>query len=563
MLMGETGPAPLALGQMAMGLFGGLALFLFGMGQMTDALKAVAGGGMKRLLGRLTRNRFVGAFTGAFVTAVIQSSSVTTVLVVGFLSAGLLNLHQSIGVIMGANIGTTVTAQVIAFKVTKYALILIAAGFSLLFLSKRDGLRQTGNAVMGLGLIFFGMGLMSDAAGPLRNYEPFIDAMQAMQNPALAILVAAAFTALVQSSSATTGIVIVLASQGFITLEAGIALAFGSNIGTCVTAGVAAIGKPRTAVQAALVHLLFNVLGVLIWLPFIGDLAEAVRLFSPSATELVGTERLAAEVPRQVANAHTAFNLANTLLFIWFVTPMAWLVRKLAPEKAPTLPKRARPKYLDEAALETPAIALDLMRREAVRLSRHVNALVETSLAKPELPADLSRQAEEDRLLYRAILNYGRKLLRRSLPEEESDELANLLSISSHLGDQADTLAINLSAALRQLDRSGMQPSEETRAALAEFFCFVAESLGTVTDALEKAEPELALAVIELKPEVQRRARALERRLSDRLAADDPNRVALYALETRVVEVGRRLYYFSKRIAKRLVPEPKPPPPED
>jgi phosphate:Na+ symporter len=556
MLMGETGPAPLQLGQMAMELFGGLALFLYGMGQMTDALKAVAGGGMKGLLRQLTRNRFFGAFTGAFVTAVIQSSSVTTVLVVGFLSAGLLNLQQSIGVIMGANIGTTITAQVIAFKITKYALILIAAGFALLFLSKRDSLRQVGNSVMGLGLIFFGMGLMSDATGPLRSYPPFIDAMQAMQEPALGILAAAGFTALVQSSSATTGIVIVLASQGFITLEAGIALAFGSNIGTCVTAGFAALGKPRTAVQAALVHLLFNALGVLIWLPFIADLAEFVRSFSPSAVHLGGTERLAAEVPRQVANAHTAFNLVNTLIFIWFVTPMAWLVQKLAPERAPKLPERARPKYLDETALETPAISLALMRREVIRLSRHVNSLVETGLFGDRGridPGRLQTRAEQDRLLHRAILDYGRKLLRSSLSEEDSKEIALLLSITSHLGDQADTLAINLVAALKQLKEIGHEPSEETRNALADFFAFVAEGLSTVTDALEQDEPELARAVIELKPEVRRRSHALKDRLSARLGADAPGRVDLFALESRVVEVGRRLYYFAKRIAKKLV----------
>ncbi|MCU7860160.1 MAG: Na/Pi symporter, partial [Candidatus Thiodiazotropha sp. (ex Lucinoma kastoroae)] len=232
-------------GVMGMKLFGGLALFLFGMEQMADALKAVAGERMKGILAKLTSNRFTGAATGAFVTAIIQSSSVTTVLVVGFITAGLMSLSQSIGVIMGANIGTTITAQIVAFKVTKAALLMIGVGFSMLFASKQDRIKHYGAMLMGLGMVFFGMSVMSDAMKPLRTYQPFLDLMISMENPLVGILVAAGFTGLVQSSSATTGIVIVMASQGFITLPAGIALAFGANIGTCVTAMLASIGKPR------------------------------------------------------------------------------------------------------------------------------------------------------------------------------------------------------------------------------------------------------------------------------------------------------------------------------
>ncbi|MGB5465682.1 MAG: Na/Pi symporter, partial [Sedimenticolaceae bacterium] len=199
-------------GTMLMQLLGGLALFLFGMDQMSDALKAVAGERMKAVLAKLTTNRYMGAITGAFVTAIIQSSSVTTVLVVGFITAGLMSMSQSIGVIMGANIGTTITAQIVAFKVTKAALLMVAVGFGMSFISKNDKIRQYGNMLMGLGLIFFGMSIMSDAMKPLRTYQPFLDLMVTMENPFVGILTAAAFTALIQSSSATTGIVIVMAS---------------------------------------------------------------------------------------------------------------------------------------------------------------------------------------------------------------------------------------------------------------------------------------------------------------------------------------------------------------
>ena len=282
--------------QMGMGLFGGLAIFLFGMEQMTATLKAVAGDGMKRILARLTTNRFKAVGAGAFVTAVIQSSSVTTVLVVGFVSAGLMSLQQSIGMIMGAEIGTTVTAQIIAFKVTGYALVAVAVGFAMQFFSKHERVCQYGLMIFGFGLIFFGMFLMGEAMKPLRTHQPFIELMGSMENPLLAILVSAAFTGLIQSSSATTAIIIMLAKSGFISLDAGIALAFGANIGTCVTALLASIGKPREAVQTAMVHLTFNVAGVLLWVGFIDQLAALVTSLSPAHTDVLdATERLMAE----------------------------------------------------------------------------------------------------------------------------------------------------------------------------------------------------------------------------------------------------------------------------
>jgi phosphate:Na+ symporter len=264
----------MAWGMMTVELLGGLAIFLFGMLQMEEGLKAVAGERMKGILARLTVNRFMGVGTGALVTAVIQSSSVTTVLVVGFISAGLMSLSQSVGVIMGANIGTTITAQIVAFKITKAALGMIAVGFAMLFIARSDRIKHYGEMLMGLGMVFFGMHVMSEAMEPLRSYQPFLDLMKSMDNPLVGVLIATAFTALIQSSSASTGIVIVMAGQGFISLQAGIALAFGANIGTCATALLAVIGKPREAVRAALVHLGFNVCGVLIWLPFIGFIAD-------------------------------------------------------------------------------------------------------------------------------------------------------------------------------------------------------------------------------------------------------------------------------------------------
>ena len=333
---------------LVMALFGGLAMFLYGMEQMSDGLQSAAGDKLKDVLAGLTRNRFLGAITGAFVTAVLNSSSVTTVLVVGFISAGFMTLTQSVGIIMGANIGSTFTAQIVAFNVTQYSLLLVALGFFMLFTAKTERIRHYGSMIMGLGLIFYGMGVMGEAMNPMRTYEPFLELMVKMENPLLGILVGAVFTGLVQSSAATTGIAIVMATEGLISLPAGIALSFGANIGTCVTAILAAIGKPAEAVRAAVVHITFNIAGVLLWVMFIPQLAEFIVNISPSAVELTGKEKMAAEVPRQIANAHTVFNLANTLVFIWITPLFAKLAVFLVPEKPVEEKVIIKPKYLEK-----------------------------------------------------------------------------------------------------------------------------------------------------------------------------------------------------------------------
>ena len=344
---GFTDPGPL---QLAFGLLGGLALFLFGMGQMADSLKVVAGDRMKSILARLTRHRVAGVLTGAFVTAVIQSSSVTTVLVVGFISAGLMTLTQSVGVILGADIGTTITAQIIAFNIKEYSLLLVAMGFLVMFVARREAARRYGTAIMGLGLVFLGMGIMGESMKPLRTWQPFLEVMSGLENPWLGIAVGALFTALVQSSSATIGIIIVLGSQGLVSLPAGIALLLGANVGTTATALLASIGRPREAQRSAVIHLIFKVLGVLIWVFLIDQLMWLAVQASPSSPELTGSARLAAETPRQIANAHTLFNVANTLLFLPFVNGFVWLVRRLLPDRKDG-DHRVRIKYLDDGLI--------------------------------------------------------------------------------------------------------------------------------------------------------------------------------------------------------------------
>ena len=555
---GDNGDADIDWTTMGMGLFGGLALFLFGMDQMADALKAVAGERMKDILGRLTTNRFMGALTGAFVTAVINSSSVTTVLLVGFISAGLMSLAQSVGVIMGANIGSTVTAQLIAFKVTEAALLMIGVGFVMLFVSKRERIRQYGGMLMGLGLVFFGMGVMSDAMSPLRTYEPFLELMEEMENPFVGILVAALFTGLIQSSAATTGIVIVMASQGLVNLPTGIALAFGANIGTCATAALAAIGKPREAVRAAVVHVLFNVAGVLVWVGFIDQLAEFVRWMSPQYPELSGTARLAAEVPRQVANAHTMFNVANTLLFIWFTSQFARVAEWLVPDKP--LGEEAlvvRAKYLDDELLATPSLALDRVRLETL----HMGELVQGMMARimpailsgnKETLHDIERMDDDVDRLHAQIIDYLGKVSRLSLTQAQTKELLRLMDAVNDLENIGDIIETNLVVLGHERIDEGVSISQPTREVLTNFHVAVNRAVESAVQAVAQKNELAARSVTSMKQEISHIADSAAAHQAQRLVAEEPNRIPAYTIEIDIIEKLKRIYYFAKRMAKTV-----------
>ncbi|MCU7873233.1 MAG: Na/Pi cotransporter family protein [Candidatus Thiodiazotropha sp. (ex Lucinoma borealis)] len=547
-------------GVMGMKLFGGLALFLFGMEQMADALKAVAGERMKGILAKLTSNRFMGAATGAFVTAVIQSSSVTTVLVVGFITAGLMSLSQSIGVIMGANIGTTITAQIVAFKVTKAALLMIGVGFSMLFASKQDRIKHYGAMLMGLGMVFFGMSVMSDAMKPLRTYQPFLDLMISMENPLVGILVAAGFTGLVQSSSATTGIVIVMASQGFITLPAGIALAFGANIGTCVTAMLASIGKPREAVRAAMVHVIFNVAGVLVWLMFIPHLAEFVTSFSPTHPELSGIERLGAETPRQIANAHTIFNIANTLIFIWFTAQLARVVEWLIPDRLLEEEGLAvSAKYLDDELLSTPSLALDRVRLEVLHMGEKVQDML--SRIMPAILTgdrktldDVAQLDDEVDILYEQIIDYLGKISKQSMTDNQTAEFLALMEAVGDLENIGDTIETNMVALGHERIDHGFSISEPTKQVLNGFHKVVRKSVDGAVQAVSQVNSQVAQSVIAMKEEINKMAESAAVHQASRLVAEEPNRIAAYTTEVDIIEKQKRIYYFAKRMAKSVIP---------
>ncbi len=545
----------LEIGAILMGLAGGLAIFLYGMELMTNALKASSGQRLKKLLARMTTNRFKGVLAGAITTAIIQSSSVTTVLVVGFVSAGLMKLEQTIPIIMGASIGTTVTAQIIAFKITHYALAIIFIGFVMHFISRNEVVQRTGTMIFGFGMIFFGMSLMGDATAPLRDYPPFIELLREMDHPIYGILFAAIFTAVVQSSSATTGVIIMLASQGLISLEQGIALVFGANIGTCVTALLAAIGNSRDALRTALVHVSFNTIGVIVWYFFIPQFAELIRYISPSHPELQGIARLAAETPRQIANAHTLFNVGNTILFIGFTHQFAKLVTWMVPVTKEEKAGKIRPKYLDPNLVDTPALALDRVRMEIGRMAEHVLPMVRkgTEAAIAGSSADLTELARMDSQvdqLHGPIVEYLREVARQDLTSEEADLVYHYLAIASYYESIGDTLKLNLVHIGQKRLRGEVVISDETRRLFEKLVDELIPLLELATRAVTRWDREAARDVIRAKNRINELSQQIERHITRRMAADAPQRRLTYQIESELLENLKRVYYFTKRIGK-------------
>jgi phosphate:Na+ symporter len=357
---------------------------------------------------------------------------------------------------------------------------------------------------MGLGLLFLGMDQMSNATDPLRTYDPFIDLMAKTDNPLWGILLGAGLTALVQSSSATTGIVIMLASQGFLSLEGGIALAIGANIGTCFTAVLSALGKPVEAVRAAVVHVLFNVLGALLWIFFIPELADWARSLSPASAHLEGVARLAAETPRQIANANTLFNIANTAVMLMFTGPIARLAVKLVPDRPVTEPETIQPKYLDPVYLETPSVGIDRVRLELVHMGERVVDMLEEAQGafKAHSHEGLKQAAARDQdidELHRALLRYTRELGRLELTSEETRWLGRLITVSNFLESTGDLVARGL---IQQADHAvdlGKQPS---MADVGGVLQTVVGAFEDVLRAIEAEDYEGARAVAARKREI-------------------------------------------------------------
>lgn len=540
---------------MFMWLAGGLALFLFGMEQMVKGLLVVAGDKMKRMLGKLTTNRVMGAITGAGITAVIQSSSVTSVLVVGFVSAGLMSVGQAAGVIMGANLGTTITAQIVAFKITNVALLMVAVGFVIQFSAKLRKKKALGDLIMGLGLIFFGMNIMSEGMEPLREYQPFLDLMTQMQNPFLGLLVGLVFTALVQSSSATIAIVIVMASNGFLTLPAGIALSLGADIGTTVTAMLATIGKSREALRTAMIHVQFNILGALIWLPFIPELADLASYISASNFIDDGSmSSLAANTPREIANANTLFKLSAVILFLPCIPLFLWLVYKLFP----VMPSEKgigefKSEFLDPALLSTPTLAMKTVNLELEHYQKQVGLYYKRLVSMIASP-NIDRLAREDLTIQR-LRSYQGQLIaylgqagQEQLSEEEQKEYMKLVNVVNNLESMLEAIHSHLQLVLHEMIQENIKPSETMLNLVGHLTSEVGKSMENALRSIYAGDREAAMSVLAIKKTIDHLIQDALKHQIKRFKPDQ-ERLKIFRYEMQLVDGFKQLHTLSKRIA--------------
>lgn len=418
---------------MLFGLLGGLGLFIYGMRTLSDGLQKMAAERLRRLLEVLTTNPAMGVLVGAVVTALLQSSSATTVMVVGFVNAGLMTLHQAAGVIMGANIGTTVTAQIIALKATNLALPAIAFGMVVMLAGHKQRVRFLGQTMIGFGLLFLGMSTMTGAMKPLAHMPWFAELTATLsRNRLLGVLTGVGLTGLVQSSSATIGILQGLAGEGIISLSSALPILFGDNIGTCVTALLSSIGASLAARRAALIHLTFNILGTILFMLFLPILLPLVRF--------LGTDPV-----HQIANTHTLFNVTNTLIQLPFVSVLVFIATRLLPGRVDT---PQRPQYLDHRFLETPAFALEQVNKELILMGRKASQTVDLAIDglihdNEELVKEAFRLEQEVNQLERDITHYLVALSKRSLNDEESEAISLMLNVVNDLeriGDHGENI---------------------------------------------------------------------------------------------------------------------------
>jgi len=443
------------------GLMGGLGMFLFGMNLGADGLQKIAGKKMKSILGTFTNNRYMGVITGILVTAVTQSSSATTVMLVGFVNASLMTISQTLSVIFGANIGTTITVQLIAFEISHFALLMIGAGFILKF-SRNKTVLYAGDIIMGFGFIFYGMKIMSVSMSPLRSFPAFREMLLSFSNyPISAIIGSMLFTALIQSSGATIGLVVVFASQGLITLHASIPLILGAHTGTCITGWIAALGGSAAAKKTALLNVLYNLIGTVIFLPFLYE------YLSFSDFVVWCTAPFSSSPAREVANAHMISAILKMIVMFPFYDQIIKLTHLLIPEEPSEESMRSvKTKYLSESLLKSPELALGNVAREILRMAGHVEFMMEKvpemiSYGREETIQEVSFREEKVDTAQYEITKYLSSLSEESLTEEQTSVMMRYMSIINELEGQADLIHKIIVPFARAKAREEIRFSEE------------------------------------------------------------------------------------------------------
>lgn len=441
-------------------MLGGLALFLYGMTMMSNGLELAAGNKMKTILEKLTANRFIGVAVGALITAIIQSSSATTVMVVGFVNAGLMELKSAVWIIMGANIGTTITGQLIAIDITALAPVIAFVGVALIAFFKSKKLDAFGTVIAGLGILFMGMDIMSGAMEPLRDSPTFVSMVSSFENPLIGILVGAGFTALIQSSSASVGILQALARSGVVTLPSAIYVLYGQNIGTCITSVLASIGTTRNAKRATIIHLSFNIIGTVIFV-----IISMLTPFADFMASLTPTN-----IPAQIANVHTIFNVVTTIILLPFGIKLVKLTYKILPEKA-GLEDKMTVKYLDASVFtndyyigRSAIVNRQLFNETQNMLSEvqlNVQRAFELMLNYDEAKHnEILKHEEYIDYLNKEIIQYTTTAISSEFPIEESQSIGLFLKTSGDLERVGDH-AINIAQRAKQLYENDEHFSDE------------------------------------------------------------------------------------------------------
>ncbi len=444
-------------------LLGGLGLFLYGMQMMSNGLEAAAGNKMKRILERLTSNRILGVVVGAIITAVIQSSSATTVMVVGFVNSGMMTLQQAVWIIMGANIGTTITGQLIALDVGAIAPLFAFLGVAMIVFVKKEKIHHFGKIIAGLGILFIGMDMMSSSMVPLRESEAFVSLMTRFSNPILGILAGAIFTAIIQSSSASVGILQALASSGVIGLPQAVYVLFGQNIGTCITALLAAIGTSRNAKRTTIIHLSFNIIGTILF--------TVICMVTPFVPLM---ESLTPNVASQIANTHTIFNITTTLLLLPFGRKLAKMATKILPDLPeekedtmhlefiqPIIPIENR----GETKIGISAIAINAIRNELVRMTKMTKENISLSFeavksGKTTLLEDVRDREEYIDFLNKEISKYISRMLVKERNPKDSQYMSALFKVCGNLERIGDH-AVNICEYTKRIEERGIVFSPE------------------------------------------------------------------------------------------------------
>ena len=508
--------------QMIITLLGGLAIFIYGMNLMSEGLQKTAGDRMRNILAILTRNPVVGVLAGAMVTAVLQSSSATTVMVIGFVSAGLMKLPQAVSVILGANIGTTVTAQLIAFKVGDYAWIFVVAGFVLFFFVKKEKVQNIGETIFAFGLLFVGINTMSETMKPLAQTEAFSQLMLSVaDSPILGVVVGTLMTAVVQSSSAIIAVLQNLAStpgpdgvHSIIGIAGAIPILFGTNIGTTITAILASIGASVNAKRTALAHIIFNFSGTIIFLFFIPIYTKIVVLISPKGNELD-------IIARQIANGHLVFNIICTVIWIPFIWLLVKMVTKIISKEDPLKPAM-EPIYLDYKVIETPIFAIQLAAQEIMRLGEIASEMIgyaRRAFLDNNYKAVYKVQEMEEILnnVQGATVKYLSSLFgSESVTEHQATTISTYIHIAAdieHIGDQCD----NIAEFAEEKIKSDFDFSDTATAELTVSFDQIEYMMKTTMNALMNGDTLLARDVLEQEKEVNQMETRLRKQHMKRL----------------------------------------------